>query len=87
VAARSCEETATALLRQLGVATASSLPGGLTSRELEVLKRVATGLSNREVARDLGISEATVRRHLANIYAKLDVGSRTAAAAWVHENV
>lgn len=60
-------------------------PGGLTSREAEVLSGVARGASNREVAAALSISEATVRRHLANIYAKLGVGSRTAAAAWAHE--
>jgi len=59
--------------------------GGLTARELEVLRRVAAGLSNRDAARALAISEATVRRHLANIYLKLGVGSRTAAAAWAHE--
>jgi DNA-binding NarL/FixJ family response regulator len=52
---------------------------------VEVLSRVAAGLSNRDAARALSISEATVRRHLANIYLKLGVGSRTAAAAWAHE--
>jgi ATP/maltotriose-dependent transcriptional regulator MalT len=62
-----------------------SPPGGLTRREAEILAGVATGASNRDVAADLSISEATVRRHLANIYTKLGVGSRTAAAAWAHE--
>jgi DNA-binding NarL/FixJ family response regulator len=52
---------------------------------VEVLRQVATGLSNRDASRALSISEATVRRHLANIYLKLGVGSRTAAAAWAHE--
>ncbi len=61
-------------------------PGGLTGREAEVLATVAGGGSNRDVAADLTISEATVRRHLANIYLKLGVGTRTAAAAWAHEN-
>lgn len=64
----------------------SAEDGGLTERELEVLGRVATGLSNRDAAHELMISEATVRRHLANIYLKLGVGSRTAAAAWAHEH-
>ena len=50
-----------------------------------MLRQVAAGLSNRDAARALTISEATVRRHLANIYLKLGVGSRTAAAAWAHE--
>jgi len=61
-------------------------PGGLTPREAEVLVGIATGASNRDVAAALAISDATVRRHLANIYAKLGVGSRTAAAAWAHEH-
>jgi DNA-binding NarL/FixJ family response regulator len=51
---------------------------------VEVLRQVAAGLSNRDAARALSISEATVRRHLANIYLKLGVGSRTAAVAWAH---
>ena len=76
---------------QLGVpqpelARASPLPGGLTTREAEVLAAVTAGGSNQDVAAALTISEATVRRHLANIYVKLGVGSRTAAAAWAHEN-
>jgi DNA-binding CsgD family transcriptional regulator len=59
-------------------------PGGLTGREWDVLTAVAQGLSNREVAARLVISEKTVARHLANIFAKLGVSSRTAAAAWAH---
>jgi DNA-binding NarL/FixJ family response regulator len=66
--------------------TSRLLPDGLTAREAEVLARVATGASNREVAAGLVISEATVRRHLANIYVKLGVSTRTAAAAWAHEH-
>lgn len=62
------------------------LPGGLTKREVEVLARIAAGASNRDVAKQLFISEKTVGRHLANIYVKLDVSSRTAAAAWAHDN-
>ena len=60
--------------------------GGLTDRETEILALVAQGLSNREVARRLVISEKTVARHLANVYAKLDVGSRTAASAWAYQH-
>jgi DNA-binding NarL/FixJ family response regulator len=62
------------------------LPAGLTQREAEVLRLVAGGASNREVAEQLWISQATVRRHLANIFRKLGVGSRTAASAWAHEH-
>jgi DNA-binding NarL/FixJ family response regulator len=54
----------------------------LTPRELEVLKLVAQGLSNPDIAQRLILSEHTVRRHLANILRKLDLSSRTAAAAW-----
>lgn len=58
--------------------------GPLTPREVEVLREVAGGATNREIAERLYISEKTVGRHLANIFLKLDVGSRTAAAAWWH---
>jgi DNA-binding NarL/FixJ family response regulator len=51
----------------------------LSDRELEVLVLVARGLSNRQVATQLHISEATVKRHLANIYEKVGVGSRSDA--------
>ncbi len=60
-------------------------PGGLTAREWEILSAVAEGLSNRQVAATLVISEKTVARHLANVFAKLGVSSRTAAAAWAHQ--
>jgi DNA-binding NarL/FixJ family response regulator len=53
----------------------------LSPRELEVLQLVAAGNTNREAARQLFISEATVKTHLLNIYAKLDVSDRAAAVA------
>jgi DNA-binding CsgD family transcriptional regulator len=55
---------------------------GLTARELEILRELATGKSNREIAADLVISDHTVRRHLQNIFAKLGVKSRAAATAF-----
>ena len=62
------------------------LPGGLTDREAEVLDQIAAGASNKQAAAALFISEKTVARHLANIFAKLGLGSRTAAATWAYEH-
>ena len=55
---------------------------GLTTRELQVLRLIAAGDSNREIASALVISEHTVARHVQNIFAKLGVSSRTAASAF-----
>jgi DNA-binding CsgD family transcriptional regulator len=55
---------------------------GLSAREVEVLRLVAAGKTNRAIAAELFISDRTVARHLSNIFAKLGVGSRTAAAAY-----
>ena len=55
----------------------------LTTRELEVLRLVAEGQTDRKVAEKLVISPRTVNRHLSNIFAKLDVPGRTAAVAYV----
>jgi DNA-binding CsgD family transcriptional regulator/Flp pilus assembly protein TadD len=63
-----------------------ALPGGLTEREVEVLRLVAEGKSNPEIARVLVLSPKTVERHVSNIFTKLDVSSRTAAAAYAHEH-
>lgn len=60
--------------------------GGLTGREVEVLQHIAAGETTREIAGALMISEKTVGRHLANIFAKLGVGTRTAAAAWAYDH-
>ena len=54
----------------------------LTPRELDVLRLVAQGMSNPDIARRLVLSEHTVHRHLANILRKLGLSSRSAAAAW-----
>lgn len=62
------------------------LPGGLTAREAEVLRLVASGSSNPEIAAALFLSEKTVARHLSNIFTKLDVRSRTAAAAYAFDH-
>ena len=59
-------------------------PGALTEREIQVLRLVAAGGTNRAVAAELVISEHTVARHLNNIFAKLDVSSRAAATAYAY---
>ncbi len=57
-------------------------PDGLTAREVEVLRLVAAGRTNPQIAAELVLSEKTVARHLSNIFTKLEVTSRTAAAAY-----
>ena len=63
-----------------------TLPGGLTEREAEVLRLVAQGRTNSDIASVLVLSPKTVERHLSNIFLKLEVSSRTAAAAYAHEH-
>jgi DNA-binding CsgD family transcriptional regulator/tetratricopeptide (TPR) repeat protein len=61
-------------------------PAGLSEREVEVLRLVAAGRSNAEIAAQLVLSDRTVARHLSNIFTKLGVGSRTGAAAFAFEH-
>jgi DNA-binding CsgD family transcriptional regulator len=63
----------------------ASYPAGLTAREVEVLRLVATGLSNAAVAERLFLSERTVHGHLRSIYGKLGVSSRSAATRYALE--
>lgn len=58
----------------------------LTERELEVVRLVADGLTNHQIARRLGVSERTARTHVSNILAKLGLTSRTQAAMWAERN-
>ncbi len=58
----------------------------LTSRELEVLVRVANGMINKEIATNLNISERTVKNHVSNIFKKIDVSDRTQAAVFAIKN-
>jgi ATP/maltotriose-dependent transcriptional regulator MalT len=66
--------------------TASGSEHGLTKRELEVLRHVAAGQSNKAIARDLALSNRTVDRHLSNIFDKLGVSTRSAATAWAYDH-
>ncbi len=70
----------------LAGSTDTKRSAGLTDRECEVLRLVATGRTNREIAAELVISEHTVARHLQNIFMKLDLSSRAAATAYAYEN-
>jgi DNA-binding NarL/FixJ family response regulator len=58
----------------------------LTRRELEILVLVTEGKSNSAMARELWVTEQTVKFHLSNIYRKLEVANRTAASRWAHEH-
>ena len=63
-------------------------PDELTERELEVLRLIATGLSNREIAQALSIAEKTVKTHVSNILSKLHLANRTQAAIYaLHEGL
>jgi ATP/maltotriose-dependent transcriptional regulator MalT len=66
--------------------TARQLPEGLTAREADVLRLVAAGKTNREIAGELFISEHTVARHLQNMFVKLGVSTRSAATAFAFEH-
>jgi DNA-binding NarL/FixJ family response regulator len=65
---------------------AESAVGDLTRRELEILKLVAEGHSNSQLARMLWVTEQTVKFHLSNIYRKLNVANRTEASRWAQLN-
>jgi DNA-binding NarL/FixJ family response regulator len=68
------------------VLTRRTVGATLTEREREVLKLVAEGLPNKQIARALGITEKTVKAHMTKIFAAIGVTDRTAAALWAHRN-
>jgi len=79
-----------ALAQELGVAAPKpprrrKWPAGLTDREIEVLRLLATGASNRQIAQELFVSEKTVAHHLEHIYNKIGISSRAAAVFFVME--
>jgi DNA-binding NarL/FixJ family response regulator len=65
---------------------AAGHPGGLTPRELQVLRLVSAGKTNKAIAAELSLSEKTVDRHLSNILTKLNVPSRAAATAYAYKH-
>jgi DNA-binding CsgD family transcriptional regulator/tetratricopeptide (TPR) repeat protein len=74
-------------IRLLGVpAQDGGLPGGLSPREAQILKLVATGLSNRAIGEELTISEHTAANHIRSILRKTDCANRTEAASYAHRH-
>ncbi|WP_139227820.1 helix-turn-helix domain-containing protein [Nocardioides alpinus] len=80
--AREEKARALAVLAPLRARADRSDAGPLTGRQVEVIRLIARGLNNSEIAAELQVSEHTVHRHVANIYTALDLGSRAAAAAY-----
>jgi DNA-binding NarL/FixJ family response regulator len=75
-----------AALETLEGRAGAATPGGLTARELEVLRLVASGKTNKVIAKHLFLSDKTIDRHLSNIFAKVNVASRAAATAYAYEH-
>jgi DNA-binding NarL/FixJ family response regulator len=75
-----------ARVEQLSARRARGTASGLTGRELEVLRLIAAGISNRSIAEKLVLSEKTVARHVSNIFTKLSLSSRSAATAYAYEH-
>lgn len=85
--AAEAEARAGDVLRELGARLPGQRAGELSPRETEVLRLVARGLSNEDIARELVLSVRTVERHTANLYVKIGASGRTAravATAWAH---
>ncbi len=84
VQARLVELLRDARIRRAGEQSpaAEKSPEGLTPREIDVVRLVADGLSNKQIARRLFVSEATVKTHLNHVLAKLDVEGRPGLVAW-----
>jgi DNA-binding NarL/FixJ family response regulator len=81
-------EAVDAVLRAAGHETTvrSTRPAGLTPREVEILRLLARGLLNKEIARQLQITPKTVGNHVEHIYAKIGVSSRAAAGLFATEH-
>ncbi len=77
-------EVAAAMMKQRRGGSQKSDPAlqELSRREIEVLKMIARGFNNVQIGEELFIAESTVKKHVSNIYTKLELGSRAEAAAW-----
>ena len=78
---------ASALLPGTGAPTPADPAAGLSPRETEVLRLVAQGLANKQIARALGITERTVKAHLGRVFRELGVLDRTSAALWARDHL
>ena len=78
---------AAALLPATGGAGSAGAADGLSPRETEVLRLVAQGLANKQIARALGITERTVKAHLGRVFREIGVLDRTSAALWARDNL
>lgn len=74
------------LMREVAAGTPRAHRTDLTARELEVLRLIAAGRSNREIARELDVAEKTVKTHVSNVLSKLGVQDRTQAALYAVQN-
>ena len=81
-------DPAVAKLLAASLRTPRPAADSLTARERQVLTLIAGGATNRQIARQLGVTERTARTHVSNILAKLQLSSRTQAALWaVHQGL
>ena len=69
-----------------GARSGRAWPSGLTDREVEVLRAITRGLANKQIARELHVSEATVHTHVINLYAKIAVNTRAGATLFAFEH-